>query len=325
MTETPIISIISSVFRGLDYLDQFLIQVTCQTILSRCELILVHNSPDKEELEIVKRFMNLNCLPVKHLIVDVEYLSMSWNRGIKAAKGEYIAFWNVDDRREPDSLERQLTVLQRNPNAWLTYGDYVEVSYYGEESGYLYSPAAYKEGTETTFINNMETGGAFLLFRRGICDKIGFFDEQFRCALDYEFISRILANRLSIIKTEGLIGYFTNQNSGLSTRDNHRTCDLENAVVQKRYGAYDRVKREILNEITHYQIGNILVGGDWQPIERWVNGYRAFLAWRKHLWILGYFRAVIRWVLMKVGLWELYLERKANKARCLYVSVNKTQ
>lgn len=76
------------------------------------EVLLLHNEPSDMELEIIGEYLKNSGENIRHIIIEKrESLYQTWNRGISLAKGEYIAIWNVDDVRLPDSLERQAKVL----------------------------------------------------------------------------------------------------------------------------------------------------------------------------------------------------------------------
>ena len=135
------ISVITSLYRCASFLEQFLIHYSRIGNIHECELILVHNDATEEELDILNRFIQPH-MKVLHLLVKREGLYASWNRAIMLAKGEYLAIWNVDDIRTPDSLAAQKAALEQS-KAVMCYGDFYGTRTYGPFAETLYSYGEY--------------------------------------------------------------------------------------------------------------------------------------------------------------------------------------
>lgn len=249
----PRVSIITSCYRGERYLASFFDQVVAQSLFPRVEVILVHNEPTPEEIAIVHHFHDQHPTNIQHLIVQpVESLGASWNRGWKASTAAYLCIWNVDDRRTPDSLERQIEYLEKHLEVVMTYGDYVTVSEYGLESGwYRVTPA---EFDRKLFTREFPQGGAFLVWRKSLSERIGYFDEQFKGGADFDLSVRIALHDLITARTEGCMGYFTDAEQGISTREGASIAAIERTVIQLRYGIFDLVRWEHLAAAREYWI-----------------------------------------------------------------------
>ena len=68
-------------------------------------------------------------------------------------------------------------------------------------------------------------GGAFWVFRAELHGMIGYFDEQLAAGPDLELSLRIAMQKLKMGRVDGLLGYFTNEGLGLSTRDDFAVID----------------------------------------------------------------------------------------------------
>lgn len=298
----PTISIVTSCYKGLPYLASFLKNLSCQSIFQQCELILVHNEPHPEEIAIIQQYHSKYPDQLKHILVKpVELLAASWNRGWKASSGEFVAIWNVDDLRENSSLERQLSMLRRFPGAAMTYGDFIETKEYGVKTGTWYSTPAF---TRKAFAREILSGGAFLLFRKAACSSAGPFDEQFKCCVDFEYTIRLVLSGKTFIRTDGLIGYFTNEHRGLSSEKGDVLRQTEDTVLQLRYGIFDRIKSEWLKPARAYRIDKILQGDRWIEVSQYLENYSDFIKNRKSLWWVGRGKNFIRHILVLLGIWD---------------------
>lgn len=268
------VSVITSCFNGDAYLNSFIDQLTSQTCFPALEWILIHNEPTPREMEIVEDFEKQYPEKMKHIVIrPVEPLSASWNRGWKAARADYVSFWNLDDCRPSDALQSQVETLEQNPDCIMTYGDYIEVSQYGSTMGRRRNvPPYYLNRFRRTF-----PGGAFMVWRKDSADQIGYFDEQLHIACDYDLVTRAAADGLRMRKTKGIVGRFTNQGTGLSTLKGADKEAVERTVVQLRYGMFDKASSEYITESKKYRISEILVEGYWSPLNIYVKQYARYI------------------------------------------------
>lgn len=300
MPFAPSISVLTSVYRGEKYLASFLDNLQAQTIFPELELVLILNEANPGELKTAKQFGRRFPEQVQVLeVTQVESLGASWNRGWLSARAPYLAIWNIDDRREIDSLQRQLTTLEAEPDSVLCYGDYVAVPSYGERQGTRRNTPLY---SVSHFRRAFAQGGAFWLLRKTVADNIGWFDEQFRVGVDMEYSFRIAANALSMSRCEGLLGYFTDAEQGLSTRQGVHEALVERTAIQLRYGVYDKVRRDLMDEARRFRLGEVQTAGKWLPLTRYVPHYSDYLARQKNLWFVGTVRNGGRKLLQKIGI-----------------------
>jgi glycosyltransferase involved in cell wall biosynthesis len=302
----PKVSIITSCFNGEDYLSSYFENVVAQANFAEIEIVFLHNAPKVAETKIINSFVERFPDQLKYITINpVEPLGASWNRGWRSARGEYIAIWNIDDRRVPDSLARQIKTLVDFQDCALTYGDYIITSRSEYPHGrYVTTP----NFNRASFLRDFHAGGAFLLFRKEVSEKIGFFDEQLRIALDFEYITRMAFFGLKMMRTEGLLGYFTDENIGLSTREGARPTMIEVTAIQLRYGIFDKIKKEFLVETSKFEISRARFFDEWYPIQSLLPGYNNFIKSRQWLWIFGNVRNFLRFVFLKIGIWKIYLK-----------------
>lgn len=264
------ISVITSLYRCEAFLEQFLTSYSRIINMEECELILVHNDPTPEELAIINRCVDER-MNLVHLQVPREGLYASWNRAIPDARGKYLAIWNVDDIRTPESLAFQKQALD-NSNAVLCYGDFYGTRKYGmfKEKRYQYKTYDHfrKEALKRHII------GCFPMWRKDLHEKVGYFDEQFRLVSDYEFQLRV-ASTYPLVKACAVLGYYL-EHVGHKLSSNRKLQRLERTAVEVRYRVFDKIMIHSLPFISKYRIHSILNFGMWIRVAEIVPRLNAF-------------------------------------------------
>jgi len=300
MAKQPKISVIASLYQSDQYLEGYFENLQEQTIFADCEIIFVANDPYPLEKKRLARFQKKipNQVQVQ-FVSPVEKLGASWNRAWRVAQAPYIAFWNVDDRRQPDSLSDQYRAMESYPQWALCYGYYLLVNEYGDELGELIITPEY---SKRRFRNSFPHNGAFWLMRKNIAGKIGYFDEQFLVGPDLDMSIRLTKADYEMGRVASLLGYFTDADMGLSTRDGGHLSAVDRTAIQLRYRIFDKVRSEYVQAAREYRLDEILVFGQWQPLSSLLPNLNSFEHFKKLLWVLAFFRNAGRKILKKLGL-----------------------
>ena len=237
-SKSPAITVLTSLYRCEKYLNSYFQYLSKISRLEEVEILLLHNEPTNKELEVVESCMLTLGECVRHVVIKKrESYYKSLNRGVDLAKGKYIAIWNVDDIRMPDSLQRQALTLDQYPDVGFTYGDTIETPEYGKNEGEFRCHPEYEEKPKEFLRSYL--GSCFPMWRRSIHEKVGYFDEQLFSGGDFDFWARVVhLSRLK--KTKGPLGYFLNEGKGLSTVG--RRNAVERTVIELRYGIFDKIK-----------------------------------------------------------------------------------
>ncbi len=286
MNARPIVSTLTSCYRGEKYLPLFLEKVLEQTAFERLEIVIDLNEPSAEELRLVREFQEKYPGHLRYTVQPkVVTYSASWNNCIRNATGYYLAVWNLDDLRTPDSIERQAEMLDHHPDVGIVHGKYKVVPRFGEEDG-PYRDEGSVDPSEATrrFIY-----GPFYMFRKALIDRAGYVDEQFRSSADFDHAVRLALHAKSAVVPENL-GYYLWSGEGLSNNPSSR-IEVENFVIRMRYGIYDKLWFHHLAAASQYDYHQILNGAEWLPVERYVPNYRELLEKRYQQWFdVGYLR-----------------------------------
>jgi glycosyltransferase involved in cell wall biosynthesis len=266
------VSTLTACFNKGKYLPEFLNELPQQTYFPQLEIVLDHNEPHSDELDLILKFNRDYPNHIKHhTITPVDPLGISWNRCIRESTGDYLTIWNVDDLRTPYSIELQAQYLDSHPSVDIVSGNFFVVPEFPSHQGKYINLAQYPRGEH---FKSMKMG-PFFMFRKKLCEKAGYFDEQFRCANDFDLAVRLLHHGPLDVMNQNL-GYFLDEGLGASTKPNS-LCPVETTVVQLRYGIYDRIDYTYLPKALKYNIYNIRTGDDWIPVSEYIPGYENML------------------------------------------------
>lgn len=276
---TPLISTITPCFRMKPYLKLFLEELPKQTIFNKIEVVLDHNEPDEEEIDWIKDFQKKYPGRLKHIITNpVKPIGTSMNTCIHEASAPLLTIWNVDDLRTPNSME--LMVKAFDEGADIVYGNFEVVRSFGSKSGTLTDFSKYQNMPEE-FTRSMLLG-PFMAFRKSLCEKAGYFDEQLKSGADFDLAVRLGFHGKPMM-AKGLLGYYLNEGKGASTRPNSRQ-PLERTVIELRYGIYDKIDYDYVIDAVQLDLNSIYIKGVAIEIEKFVPEYRSLIQERKNKW-----------------------------------------
>ncbi len=283
----PKVTILTSLYNCSQYLEGYFKCISGIENSSEIEILLLHNAPTKEETQIIQSYLQDYNFLHHHIIKERESLYATWNRGIALAQGEYIAIWNVDDLRFPKSIYQQAMVLDMNPKADISYGDF----YYMYEYGILSKEVKYN----IDFENNLNVFkrthqiGCFPMWRKRIHDKIGFFDEQFRLVSDFDFQIRAAINNCIFVKCNNVLGAYLTLTPG-KLSSNQSLQKKEQNALYLRYGIYDYLNWIYWIPSLKYKIVNIYNYNNYYPITLYFKDRYIYLAKRFPLFFLSIIR-----------------------------------
>lgn len=213
-----LISIIVSMYRTDQHLKRFLSDAnTLSGVLTQAklnhEIILVVN--DATELE--KKLLGSISTSFKTLFVGREPIYASWNRGLQEAKGEFVTFWGVDDTRYAQAIIDGVKNLQEKDAdyTYFPFRYYRFVQFFGLKILAKIKTFTPPEFNTEKFKKEMHSGPHFMV-RRSLFGRIGFFDDSFRIAGDFEFQARAAREGARFARTLSISGIFRNDCTTLS-------------------------------------------------------------------------------------------------------------
>jgi glycosyltransferase involved in cell wall biosynthesis len=192
------------------------------------EFVIVANDVQPDERAQIEAFA-ADTPNVRVLYVGRESLYASWNRGVEAAAGQVIGFWNADDARTSAGI---IDGVQRIRGG-------CEIVYFAYEIHNPPNPVrlfAARPTDEAGHRRRMEAG-PFFLFRRDLFERVGRFDERFLVIGDWEWIVRAL-DKAKFCHSTVNAGAFYIHGGNLSNTGNQREL-AELAVVRLLHGMTD--------------------------------------------------------------------------------------
>lgn len=124
MSNKPLVSVIIPFLNTERFIQETIESVFAQTY-DNWELLLVDDGSTDTSTELALRYAGQHPGQVRYLEHDGHQnrgASASRNLGSSNAKGEYIAFLDADDVWLPHKLERQVAILESQPEAAMVYG-----------------------------------------------------------------------------------------------------------------------------------------------------------------------------------------------------------
>ena len=213
----PRVSIITSVYKGREFIEGFLADITRQTIFKDCELIIINaDSPENEEPIILRYCAEFPNIIYVRLDSDPGLYAV-WNLAIKMSHAPYITNANVDDRRNPEVLAIHAQALDEHPEIDLVYSG-VLVTY---EPNQTYENNTYRWVIETIdFAPNVMykcLPGPMPMWRKSMHERFGYFREDFSSSADWEFWVRGVSKGASYLRIPMMAGLWYVNPHGLST------------------------------------------------------------------------------------------------------------
>ncbi|MCH8012521.1 MAG: glycosyltransferase [Candidatus Marinimicrobia bacterium] len=185
----PFFSVVIPTYNCAKFLKRALTSVFSQTY-QNFEVIVVDNSSTDNTENVIKSFAEnrMNVIEVNNNGI----IAYSRNKGIKNAKGDWIAFLDSDDVWKPNKLEKVRDVIDHNSEVILVCHDEWHVHKGKIKNRLKYGPAGPDMYDRLIFKGNCISTSAVCL-RKDIAIKSGGFSERkaFVTVEDYEYWIRL--------------------------------------------------------------------------------------------------------------------------------------
>jgi glycosyltransferase involved in cell wall biosynthesis len=246
----PNISVIIPVYNAEETIKDTIESVLSQTY-SQFEIIVINDGSQDKTLEIVSRILDPR---LKVLSYPNAGVSVSRNRGISQAAGDYVSFLDADDLWTADKLETQLKSLQANPQAAVAYswtdwidesGQFLRSGGHITVNGDVYAKLLLRDFVES---------GSNPLIRRQALTEVGGFDESLNLAADWDMWLRLAARYEFVAVPSSQILYRVSPNSMSSNVWKMEAESLQ--IIERAFAvapeSLQHLKREVLGSRYKY-------------------------------------------------------------------------
>ena len=186
--DSPKISVVMSVYNAAQYLREAIDSILTQT-LPDLEFIIINDGSKDSSSEIIKSYKDsrIRFLENKSNIG----LPKSLNKGIKIAKGNYIARQDADDISMPGRLKYQCDYLENNPEIGLvgSWWEYIDLDGDAFQIGQI--PNNNYLIKKLMVENNIKFPHGSVMLIKSSFDEIGGYDERFHFTQDLDLWLRM--------------------------------------------------------------------------------------------------------------------------------------
>jgi glycosyltransferase involved in cell wall biosynthesis len=188
------VSAIVSAYNSERFIRGCLEDLVKQTLYEKGELeIVVIDSGSQENESTIANEYQQKYNSIRYICTpERETVYAAWNRGIKAARGEYITNANTDDRHCKNAFEKMSSILDHNPDIGLVYADSIITA---TENQTFERHTAVGVLRQSDYSRELLALTCFIgpqpIWRKSLHDRYGYFDEFLTSSGDWEFWLRI--------------------------------------------------------------------------------------------------------------------------------------
>lgn len=184
--KTPLISVVIPAFRSGNLILESIESVMAQTFQD-FEVIIVDNNASEETRTAIKTALKTYPLKIRSVHEPTQGNSSARNRGIREARGKYIALLDDDDQMTPKRLELQFEAIEKNPEASIIHGRINYVAFDGTTIVKSNQPNDIQDWARTLFWDHprfsqdppRSIAPSVSLFSKSLSVKLGGLDERF--------------------------------------------------------------------------------------------------------------------------------------------------
>lgn len=257
----PLVSICIPTYNGARYLNDALDSVALQSY-GNIEVIVSDDDSSDDSLDILERFcesVNFSVLVLNH---KPNGIGANWNNTIKNANGKYVKFLFQDDVLFPDCIEKMVCKMEAEPTLGMVacQRDFIiesdlndTITKWIKEYGNLqqgFQNTDYEQETHFTLDKSIFAMQSFygsplnkigepptVMFKKSLVEEVGYFKEDLKQILDYEFYYRVLKKYSIIVLKEKLVKFRIHDSQATNVNRNTQINDYEmyNRLLHRDY------------------------------------------------------------------------------------------
>lgn len=225
------VSVVIPAYNAQEYLQQAIESVLAQTY-RHYEILVVDDGSTDDTAVIAQRFGEA----VRYIYQPNRGLSAARNTAIRHASADTIALLDADDLWEPTFLATMVPYLERHPDAAAVYCGFRYIDSTGQIVGVpimrVVPPAAFYQ---TLICEGNWLAPCSVLFRKGLAETVGLFDESLRAVEDTDLWAKLSATHEFWGQPETLVRYRRHGNN--MTKDPQRMVTANYQQTRSLFGA----------------------------------------------------------------------------------------
>jgi len=211
-------SIFCSFYKGEKFIQGYLEDILKQTIFNHTEFVLLDcASPENEKEYILPLLEKYNNIKYFKLEKDPG-LYAAWNIAIENCSSDIIGNWNIDDRKNSNSIEILLKEFDHDPDLDMTYGatfisKIANETFEQNVKNEIYP--CYKHSLTNLLQHN--SPHCMPLWKKSIHEKIGYFNTEYDTVSDAEMWLKLTVSGGKIKECNNIVGLYYWNPEGRST------------------------------------------------------------------------------------------------------------
>lgn len=200
----PKVSVIIPTYNCASFINEAIESIINQSYQD-LEVIVIDDGSNDDTDKVLKPYMNR----IKYIYQENKGVAIARNVGIRAAKGEYIAFLDSDDIWYPEKLKIQTEILDSHQNVGLVYSDVnifggkVKTSVLKDKNKAILSGKIF----DSLLLGKFYICCSSVIFRKSYIEKVGLFDESLKTCEDLDMWLRITRECDAIFIDNPLVQY----------------------------------------------------------------------------------------------------------------------
>ena len=191
LQQTPKVTVLMSVFNGSQYLEEVIDSVLSQTF-DDFEFLIIDDFSLDSSIEIIKSYDNTRIRLIENECNIGQTASL--NKGLKLAKGEYIARIDQDDICMPYRLKNQVQFLNTTPNVAVLGSYFIHIDSDGNLLRYNKLPVNPNSNLFYIISGKNPLMHSVVMYRKNIIEEIGGYRGKYMPSEDIDLWLRLYQN-----------------------------------------------------------------------------------------------------------------------------------
>lgn len=251
--KNPLVSIILPTYNRSSQLPKAILSCLNQTY-ENIELIVIDDGSKDKTKQVVKKLSKEDSRIYYHK-KENGGLPNALNYGFNRAKGEFLTWTSDDNQYRNNAIETMLNYLNFHPDVGLVNANMTVIDNEGKK---------FEKELPGTNIPEENSIGACFLYRKGVYNKIGNYNEDFSLAEDYDYWIRVWKN-FKIGHINKSLYVYSIGNDTMTIRDNWK-IQIMTSLLKYSHGFIN------INDVSDFLVdsqgGDIVFGKRTNEIKR---------------------------------------------------------